>query len=87
MSGFGGCSRALATSKFPPNRCSAFKSQKNFIQETENGQERVFCLGAKGTSKLFANVRRITAKLADVPDSNKDPLVRWCLAGPTVPLN
>lgn len=88
VSGFNGCSRRLATSKFPPNRCSAFKAQKNYFQQNELGQEeRVFCLGAPGTSKLFSRVTRITAKLSDVPNSSNDPLERWCLVSPTQPLN
>lgn len=87
-SGFGGCSSRLANSAAPPNRCSAFKAQRTFYQQNLEGEdERVFCLGAPGTSTLFRNVVRITAKLQDVPGSSRDPLARWCLSSPTEDLN
>lgn len=86
-SGFNRCSFRLANSANPPARCSAFKVQKTYFEETAQGIQRVNCLGAKGTSLLFQKVVRITAKLADVPGSNADPLVRWCLQSPRVDLN
>lgn len=87
VSGFGGCGFAVANSESPPNKCSAFKVQKTYFEESDNTEQRVNCLGAKGTSSLFKDVRRMTAKLADVPGTNKDPLVRWCLKSPKSPLN
>lgn len=71
------------------NKCSVFKVQKELgiESETKLGDAEVHCLGASGYSKLFSRVSRITIKLSDSPDSNADPLVRACLAGPTRPLN
>lgn len=69
------------------NKCSVFKVQK-IIQATSDGNPaEVHCLGASGYSALFSRVTRITAKLSDMPNSNQDPLIRWCLVGPTKPLN
>ncbi len=87
-SGFNRCSFRLANSANPPARCSAFKVQSSFVYEDPNlGLTRVNCLGAAGTSNLFRNVVRITAKLQDVPGSNADPLKRWCLFSPAERLN
>jgi hypothetical protein len=69
------------------NKCSVFKVQKIINVSDSEGDAEVHCLGASGYSPLFSKVTRITAKLSDVPDSNQDPLIRWCLAGPTKPLN
>ena len=71
------------------NKCSVFKVQKvvPVENETDLGDAEVHCLGASGYSTLFRDVRRITIKLQDVPDSNADPLVRLCLVGPTKELN
>ena len=69
------------------NKCSVFKVQKIINFSDSEGDAEVHCLGASGYSPLFSKVTRITAKLSDVPDSNQDPLIRWCLAGPTKPLN
>ena len=70
------------------NKCSAFKVQKRLgIEDPVSGDAEVHCLGASGYSPLFSRVTRITAKLSDSPDSNTDPLVRWCLVGPKAPLN
>jgi hypothetical protein len=30
---------------------------------------------------------RMTAKLADIPNSTADPLARWCLVKPDQPMN
>lgn len=87
VSGFSGCSYALANSKSPPNKCSAFKVQKVFYENTSKGIQRVNCLGAPGTSSLFKKVTRMTAKLSDVPNSTNDPLARWCLRSPKASLN
>ena len=69
------------------NKCSAFKVQKIIPVENADGDAEVHCLGASGYSTLFKRVTRMTAKLSDVPNSTQDPLVRWCLAGPTAALN
>lgn len=69
------------------NKCSVFKVQKIIQVSNEAGDAEVHCLGASGYSALFSKVTRITAKLSDIPNSNADPLIRWCLAGPTKPLN
>ena len=69
------------------NKCSVFKVQNIIEVEHEKGDAEIHCLGASGYSTLFRNVTRITAKISDIPGSNKDPLARWCLAGPTKPLN
>jgi len=87
-SGFNGCSKALATSESPPAYCSAFKTQKKFRVAKGTADEGVlYCFGASGYSKLMSRVVRSTVKLRDVPGSSADPLVRWCLKGPTEPLN
>ncbi len=85
-SGFGGCS-SYERDILALNRCSAFKVQKRFVVEHEDGDAEVHCLGASGYSTLFKRVVRMTAKLSDVPNSTNDPLARWCLEGPAVPLN
>jgi len=87
VSGFNGCSVELSTSEAPPTTCSAFKAQKVFMEQTEIGPQKVTCLGAPGTSPLFRNVVRITAKIADIPNSTNDPLARWCLRSPRLNLN
>ena len=69
------------------NKCSAFKVQKVIGVENETADAEVHCLGGSGYSTLFRNVRRITIKLADIPNSTNDPLARLCLVGPTKPLN
>lgn len=69
------------------NKCSVFKTQKVIGVENDKGDAHVLCLGASGYSKLFSRVRRITVKLADVPNSSNDPIARLCLKGPTKPLN
>ena len=69
------------------NKCSAFKTQKESEVEVNGVSYSLHCLGASGYSSLFKRVTRMTAKLADVPNSTTDPLTRWCLAGPTKPLN
>ena len=69
------------------NKCSVFKVQNIIEVEHEKGDAEIHCLGASGYSPLFSRVTRITAKISDIPNSNKDPLARWCLAGPTKPLN
>lgn len=87
--GANGCSRELASSKSPPNRCSVFKVQKKFTRMVDNGskRERVNCLGAPGSSSLFARVQRITAKFNDVPDSSNDQIERWCIIRPECGMN
>lgn len=69
------------------NKCSAFKTQESFPIGTNDSESIVHCLGAPGYSKLFNRVVRITAKLSDAPTSKNDPVVRWCLRSPTLPLN
>ena len=53
----------------------------------KEGEAKVHCLGASGYSSLFSRVTRMTAKLADVPNSTNDPLVRWCVIAPDKALN
>jgi hypothetical protein len=69
------------------NKCSVFKVQKILGIENEVRDAEVHCLGASGYSPLFRRVSRITAKFRDIPNSTADPLARWCLAGPSKPLN
>lgn len=69
------------------HKCSAFKAQKILQIEDPRGDATVHCLGAGGRSKLFRRVVRMTAKLADIPNSSLDPLARWCLKNPRNPLN
>jgi len=86
--GFNGCSKALASSDSPPASCSVFKTQKKFRVARGTADEGVlYCYGAPGYSKLMSRVVRATVKLRDIPGSSTDPLVRWCLNGPTEPLN
>ena len=84
--GFGGCS-AYERDVLALNKCSAFKVQKILGMDDVTADAEVHCLGASGYSTLFKRVTRITAKLADIPNSNSDPIVRWCLNKPTKPLN
>lgn len=70
------------------NYCSVFKTQRKFVRFVNGVKEKVLCLGAPGTSRLFKNVVRITIKVSDVPgkDGKKD-LRRMCLRSPTKKLN
>ena len=85
-SNFGGCT-PYERDTLALNKCSAFKVQERFPVEKGRIKASVNCLGASGYSTLFKKVRRVTAKLSDSPDSNEDPLIRWCLKKPTLPLN
>lgn len=87
VSGFNGCTTELATSENPPAWCSAFKTQNSFYIGRGRRKAKVHCLGAPGYSPLFKRVVRATAKLADIPGSSNDPLARWCLRSPRLPLN
>jgi hypothetical protein len=69
------------------HKCSAFKAQKVIDVDDSRGDASVHCLGASGSSTLFKRVVRMTAKLADIPNSTADPLARWCLVKPDQPLN
>ncbi len=84
-SGFGGCSFEEANSESPPARCSAFKVQSSFI--IGQGAAKVNCFGASGYDPIFADAVRLTVKLSDDPFSNDDDIERYCLNGPTNPLN
>jgi hypothetical protein len=86
-SGYGGCSFDEANAIAPPNSCSAFKAQKVLRIGSGRDRGRLYCLGESGYSTIFKNVTRVTAKLADRPGSTDDPIVRWCLKKPTLPLN
>jgi len=86
VNGINGCT-PYETDVLGLNKCSAFKVQKEILVEDKAGDATVNCLGASGYSSLFRRVRRMTAKLSDVPNSSADPLARWCLKGPDVPLN
>lgn len=86
-SGYGGCSFELANAINPPNSCSAFKAQSVVRVGSGRDKGKLYCLGASGYSKTFSRVTRVTAKLADSPNSSDDPIVRWCLRRPTLPLN
>lgn len=85
--GANGCSKELADSKSPPNKCSVFKVQKKFTRIVNGKRERVNCLGAKGSSSLFANVQRITAKINDVPNASTEEIKRWCIIRPHCGMN
>lgn len=86
--GFNGCSFALANSEAPPAYCSMFKTQDTVaVASGTTNQGKLHCFGAPGSSPFMRRVVRVTVKLADIPNSNNDPLVRWCLNGPTEPLN
>ena len=82
-----GCTKALASSAAPPNKCSLFKAQKVIKTSDDRGNVAVHCMGTKGTSSFGMTARRITIKLADVPNATTDPLVRVCLRGPDKNLN
>lgn len=82
-----GCSRELADSAAPPNRCSLFKAQKVIRAEDSRGAIAVHCMGAAGSSVYGRKARRITVKLSDSPNSSNDPLVRACLGSPLKDLN
>jgi hypothetical protein len=84
--GINGCS-AFERDTLGLNKCSAFKVQEVLPIENEVADAEIHCLGASGYSTLFRKVSRITIKLADIPGSNSDPLVRLCLAGSTEALN
>lgn len=86
-SGYGGCTFEEANAVNPPNACSAFKAQQVLRIGSGKDQGRLYCLGASGYSTTFSQVTRVTAKLADSPDSSNDPIVRWCLRKPSLPLN
>lgn len=89
VSGFNGCSFATANSESPPNSCSAFKTQKLIKRKIKGVDQKVYCLGAPGNSKLFKNVVRITVKVSDIvnPKTGLKDLRRYCLRSPTLPLN
>jgi hypothetical protein len=84
--GINGCS-VFERDTLGLNKCSAFKVQEVLPIENEIADAEIHCLGASGYSTLFRKVSRITIKLADIPGSNNDPLVRLCLAGSTEALN
>jgi hypothetical protein len=84
--GINGCT-AYERDVLALHRCSAFKAQKVLQIDDPRGDASVHCLGASGSSRLFKRVVRMTAKLSDVPNSTADPLARWCLKGPNLPLN
>jgi hypothetical protein len=84
--GINGCT-AYERDVLALHKCSAFKAQQVLEIEDERGDATVHCLGASGRSPLFKRVVRMTAKLADIPNSTADPLARWCLRGPNQPLN
>jgi hypothetical protein len=86
VNGINGCT-PYETNVLALNKCSAFKAQKVIQVANTAGDATVHCLGASGYSSLFKRVRRMTAKIADVPNSTTDPLARWCLTGPSQPLN
>lgn len=86
-SGYGGCT-PYERDVLALNKCSAFKVQDIIkVKDEKNQPYALHCLGATGYSTLFKKVTRITVKLSDLPDSNNDPLVRWCLKKPNQPLN
>jgi hypothetical protein len=88
VSGYNGCSFALANSSAPPARCSAFKVQGKVRVGAGTADEGLLhCFGDDGYSALMRNVVRVTAKLRDIPGSSADPLERWCLNGPIGELN
>lgn len=86
VNGANGCT-PYETNVLALNKCSVFKVQKIIKLSDPKGDAELHCLGASGYSRLFKNVTRMTIKLADIPNSTKDPLARLCLSGPTKPLN
>lgn len=86
-SGYGECTLEEADAINPPNRCSAFKTQSTIRVGSGRDKGKLYCLGASGYSSIFSLVTRVTVKLADSPNSSEDPIVRWCLRKPTLPLN
>lgn len=82
-----GCSKELASSESPPNRCSLFKAQKVIRVSNDGDDVTVHCMGARGNSFYGRQARRITIKLADRPNDSSDPLVRVCLKSPLENLN
>lgn len=82
-----GCSKALASSVAPPNKCSLFKAQKVIRVNNDGGDITVHCMGSRGNSKYGSLARRITIKLADSPNDSSDPIVRVCLQSPLKNLN
>jgi hypothetical protein len=84
--GANGCT-SYETNVLGLNKCSVFKVQQILSAENEVRDAEVHCLGASGYSPLFNRVSRMTAKFKDIPNSTADPLARWCLAGPSKPLN
>ena len=87
VNGANGCTPEEAQSKFPPNKCSVFKTQRKFTRLVDGKRERVNCLGAAGNSALFKKVQRITAKLNDVPGATTDEIRRWCIIRPECGMN
>jgi hypothetical protein len=75
--GYNGCSAAEAGGFAPPNRCSAFKVQRQIRLDGST----IHCFGNRGTAKILAKASRLTVKLKDVPTSSQDPLARICLNG------
>ena len=69
------------------NKCSVFKVQDSIPVGRGANAMMVHCLGASGYSKLFSRVTRMTVKLRDIPGSDDDPVLRWCLRSPKKPLN
>jgi hypothetical protein len=86
VSGFGNCT-PYERDTLALNKCSAFKTQDTILAKDDKNFYALNCLGASGYSKLFKNVTRVTAKLSDKSTSNQDPLARWCLVKPNLPLN
>lgn len=82
-SGYGSCSKQLASSVAPPKRCSAFKAASETIAEIEGVPTRVVCFPESGRSKIFRDVRRLTIKVKN----SAATIRRFCLNGPRVDLN
>lgn len=74
------------------NKCSAFKCQK-VLKVTQSsvgtGAQQICCFGEAGNTRILRGATRMTIKVADIPSSSADPLLRICLQNfsPLVPLN
>ena len=83
VSGYGGCGFALANSKNPPARCSAFKAAREYFAVINGIKSRVVCFPETGFSRLWADVRRVTVKVTNSASSIR----RFCVGKATRRLN
>ena len=82
-SGYGGCSKELASSAAPPRSCSAFKASNEYVANISGIPSRVVCFPESGSSSIFSDVRRMTIKVRN----SSTAIRRFCLNGPRNKLN